>query len=301
MPVQTIRIIKASSPDREGYLPARIQELEAAGFEILFDDLIAESTWPYCAASVQDRAKALTHALLEDQSDAVMWARGGYGASELLPLIPWDKVQAVKPKPIIGFSDTVAAQSALYNLTKRTSLHGPMPATVTWKQNGTSDVDTMISYLKGELHTSGFAVSAQNFAEAVEGTLFGGCLAVLTSLIGTPYLPKSFAGHILLFEDIGENPGRVVRCLNQWQQAGLFAGVSAVVFGAFIQLGGNLPDNSPVLFEELRRRFAVPIFTTAAFGHLSPNAPFETGAKAVINNGRLTWTPTYNSDLNRLT
>jgi muramoyltetrapeptide carboxypeptidase len=291
MDVRTIRIIKASSLDREGLLPARVKELEAAGFKVLFEDITPNDHWTWTAGSIKDRSKALNSALLESESDAVMWARGGYGASDLLDLVPWDKVAKSKPKPIIGFSDVCAAQSALYAKTKRISIHGPMPATTTWKKSGTSDVDSLIELLQGKSKSGGLDIKpVLGSPKGAEGTLFGGCLSVLTSLIATPYLPANLSGHMLYFEDIGENPGRVIRMLNQWHQTGLFKGVQAIVLGAFSDLGGGLPDSAPVLLEEVFERFKIPTFHSKDFGHVSPNLPLVMGATGVIENNKLKWT-----------
>ncbi len=289
MDVKTIRIIKCSGADKEGLLLNRIAELESLGFKILFDDSIPDPAWPYCATDLETRKKALTSALLEEESDAIWWARGGYGASDLLPSIPWSTVKASKPKPIIGFSDVCAAQSALYVMTGRPSIHGPMPASSLWRLNGGDDIDQLLDILSGRQSSGFFDLSSNKKHAPIEGKLFGGCLAVLTSLIGTPYLPKSLAGHILMFEDVSENPGRVMRMLNQWQQSGSLAGVKAIVFGSFTDLGNSLPDHSPVLFDEIYKRFELPVFTSFKFGHLSPNTPFVVGSNAMIGNQKLTW------------
>jgi muramoyltetrapeptide carboxypeptidase len=53
----------------------------------------------------------------------------------------------------------------------------------------------------------------------VEGTLWGGNLAMLTSLIGTPWLPQIRDG-ILVLEDINEHPFRVERMLLQLLHSG---------------------------------------------------------------------------------
>lgn len=290
MQVKTIRIVKCSSLDREGLLAGRIQELRDSGFQILFDDLAPDSAWPYCAASIQHRANALTEALLEDKSDAVMWARGGYGASELLEVLPWTSIKAAKPKPIVGFSDVCAVQSALYVMTGRVSVHGPMPSSSLWRKDGGHDVDDLLKILRGQKTAGQMPVRSHKTQARIQGKLFGGCLSVLTSLIGTPYLPKSLSGHILMFEDISENPGRVVRMLNQWRQSGTLAGVAALVFGAFTDLGNGLPNNSEILFQEITTRFDLPIFTTDRFGHVSPNQPFVIGSDATIDNNELIWT-----------
>jgi muramoyltetrapeptide carboxypeptidase len=284
MDVRSIRIIKASSPDREGLLHLRIKELEAAGLRVLFDDLSPNATWSWTAGSVADRSKALNNALLEESSDAVMWARGGYGASDLLDLVPWELVKKAKNKPIIGFSDVCAAQSALYTKTGRPSIHGPMPATITWKKSGTTDVDQLLNFLQGRTRRGEISVTpVLDSPREAAGTLFGGCLSVLTSLIGTEYLPRNLAGYILFFEDIGENPGRIIRMLNQWQQAGLFSGVQGLVLGSFSDLGGGLADSSPILAEEVFHRYKLPTFTSPDFGHISPNFPLVMGASGKIH------------------
>ncbi len=298
MNVRTIRIIKGSAPDREGLLPARIKELEAAGFRILFDEIMTQQTWTWTAGSIKDRAQALINALLEPVSDAVMWARGGYGASDLLDLIPWEDVARAPVKPIIGFSDVCAAQSALYAKTGRLSIHGPMPATTTWKRNGTEDVDELVAILRGDTSSGCFDLAAcggtvsglaGRLAQRLEGRLFGGCLSVLTSLIGTEFMPKSLAGHILYFEDIGENPGRTLRMLNQWSQSGLLRDVQSLILGSFTECGGELKDNPPVLMEEISQRYKLPTFHTPLFGHVSPNKPLVLGAHGIINGLQLTW------------
>jgi muramoyltetrapeptide carboxypeptidase len=239
--------------------------------------------------------KAVINAFVEAESDAVMWARGGYGASELLPFMPWSELRSLKPKVLVGFSDVCAFHSALYMMTGQTSIHGPMPATVTWKQHGSTDVEQLIALLKGATHSGSFSTTFvpgifDGNTTAIEGTLFGGSLAVLTGLIGTPYLPTSLKDHILLFEDITENPGRVMRALNQWQQSGRLAGVKALVLGAFTGLGGTLPDNAPMLQEEIARRFNLPVFKTTDFGHISPNLPFVVGSHARLSPSHLHWT-----------
>ena len=64
------------------------------------------------------------------------------------------------------------------------------------------------------------------------GTLWGGNLAMLCSLIGTPYLPDIRDG-ILFVEDINEHPYRVERMLLQLQQVGVLDAQQALVLGDF--------------------------------------------------------------------
>ena len=88
-----IRIIRTSSREQNDLLPARIAEFQRAGIKVIFDDLPADPSWAYVAAPAELRARMLTTALLENESTVVLCARGGYGASDLLPILPWERLR----------------------------------------------------------------------------------------------------------------------------------------------------------------------------------------------------------------
>ena len=118
--------------------------------------------------------------------------------------------------------------------------------------------------------------------------LFGGCLSVLTNLIGTPYLPASFAEQILFFEDIGEHPGKILRYLNQWYQAGLFAKVHHIVLGDFNGLDSFGYDKQS-LCKEVYERTKITVSSSSKFGHCSPNYPLGVGYWGQISSNSLSW------------
>jgi muramoyltetrapeptide carboxypeptidase len=292
----TLRIIRASSREQNDLLAPRIAALRAHGFDVLYDDLPPDPTWLYAAAAADVRAAALTRALTEKESDVVVCARGGYGASDLLPLLPWDELARARPKVVVGFSDVSALQSALYARLGWASLHGPMPATVLWGQNGVDhDVRSLLTTLHalGREHTIAgeMEVTPVDRAKAPDaaGKLFGGCFTVLTNLFGTSYLPRSLKDHIVFIEDTDEHPARLMRAFNQWTQAGILDGARALVVGYLRHLGDSIPDCAPFVYEQFARRTALPVFHTRAFGHTCPNAPLMVGADARIEGGKLTW------------
>jgi muramoyltetrapeptide carboxypeptidase len=164
-----------------------------------------------------------------------------------------------------------------------------MPGSPLWG-NG-PDVDQLTSYLlTGRPWRGVISVSQlkKETKEACRGVLFGGCMSVLTNLIGTAYLPTSFAGHILFFEDTRESGSRLLRCWRQWLDCGLLEGVVAVVFGCFSDTGANASKDW--LGNEMAQRTPCPVFASEDFGHVSPNMPLCLGANAQISGGSLTWT-----------
>lgn len=293
----TLRIIRPSSREQNDLLSGRLAELEKAGFRTLYDDLPADPAWAYTSASAEARAKAVMGALTEEKSDVVISARGGYGASDILPLLDWPTLARAKPKVLVGFSDVSALHSALYTRLGWVGVHGPMPATVLWRKEGKGeDVDALLDVLRKVAGSSPVTGSipltrvGSKAKTAVEGTLFGGCFTVLTNLLGTPYFPRSLAGHVVFIEDTDEHPGRLARALNQWVQSGTLAGVRALVVGHLRGLGEKIPDNAPFVLEQLARRCGdLPVFHSPLFGHTSPNFPLMVGADAAIRNDTLTW------------
>jgi muramoyltetrapeptide carboxypeptidase len=63
-----------------------------------------------------------------------------------------------------------------------------------------------------------------------EGTLYGGCLSLLVSSLGTPYEIRT-AGTILFLEDVAAKPFQIDRMLMQLKLAGKLDGVQGIVFG----------------------------------------------------------------------
>jgi muramoyltetrapeptide carboxypeptidase len=304
MPSPSLRIIRASSREQNDLLQPRLAELRAAGFSVLYDDLPADPTWPYAAAAAPLRARAIADALREPGTSAVLCARGGYGASDTLPLLPWDELARLPPKLLVGFSDVSALHSALYTRLGWQTLHAPMPATALWGKDGEAgDVSATPAVvaaqaagrpIAGELPVSLVTPAGSSGARAadqrpISGRLFGGCFTVLTNLIGTPYLPQSLRDHVIFIEDTDEHPARLMRAWNQWLQAGLLDGARALVIGYLRGLGDKIPDCAPFVYEEFARRSPVPVFSTPAFGHTSPNYPLAIGADATIAGGHLRW------------
>jgi muramoyltetrapeptide carboxypeptidase len=297
----TLRIIRASSREQTDLLQPRLAELRAAGFSVLYDDLPADPTWPYAAAAAPLRARAIADALLEPGTTAVLCARGGYGASDTLPLLPWDRLAGAPAKLLVGFSDVSALHSALYTRLGWQTLHAPMPATALWGKGGEAgDVSATLAAVS--THAAGKPIAGEMTVTAVtptgapsggprpiSGRLFGGCFTVLTNLIGTPYLPQSLRDHIVFIEDTDEHPARLMRALNQWLQSGVLDGARALVIGYLRNLGDKIPDCAPFVYEEFARRTPLPVFSTPLFGHTCPNYPLAVGADATIASGHLRW------------
>jgi len=129
---------------------------------------------------------------------------------------------------------------------------------------------------------------------SVRGTLYGGCLSILTSALGTPYEPAT-EGKLLFLEDVEERPYRIDRMLRQMMLAGKFRGVRGFIFGEM--LGCVSPNTEPDLVErvilDVLSGFNVPIAFGLRSGHVSRgNVTLPLGIEAEL---RLDGTPTLQS------
>ena len=166
-----------------------------------------------------------------------------------------------------------------------------MPSSQLWRLNGDEDVNQLVGLLRQERQGVSLPIRLSHGAkQPIDGWLFGGCFVILTALIGTAYFPTDLSGAVLFWEDIDENPGRLMRAFNQWEQSGALRDVKAIVLGNFVKCDPRDPNSTcDAFFHELTRRTPIPLFKSDAFGHVSPNYPLRLGAPARLDSSALIW------------
>ena len=283
-----IHVLEPSGPPESDVLDRNLKAIRQQGFEVDYTPCSADAKTRLEIQGIEIRLGALQSAL-DSNSRYLLSARGGYGASELLSRLDWDALTKEVPRVLIGFSDVSALQSALYARLKWPSLHAPMPGSSLWQ--GGEDVRALLDLLRSDRPWTGsidVAPVSRTPELKCQGRLFGGCLSVLSNLVGTPNLPSDLSGHILFFEDTGESAPRLLRYWRQWLDSGLLKGVSAVVFGRFTEMGSMTEADSWAV-TELAARTPCPVFSSRDFGHVTPNLPLAIGAQAEIRHDRLLW------------
>ncbi|WP_028221631.1 muramoyltetrapeptide carboxypeptidase [Paraburkholderia oxyphila] len=223
-----------------------------------------------------------------DLPDIVLAVRGGYGAVRILHGLDYDGLQkrlAGEPIAFVGHSDFTAIQLALYARSGLKTFGGPMLVSDFGapELNGFTMHHFWDALTKPEFTVKVKAPQAQH--ANVSGMLWGGNLAVLTSLIGTPYLPP-VEGGILFVEDVNEQPFRVERMLYQLHLSGILARQQALVLGDF---SGGKPfdyDNGydlNAMVEQVRSVVGIPVFTGLPFGHIENMVTLPFGAQAQLS------------------
>ena len=115
--------------------------------------------------------------------------------------------------------------------------------------------------------------------------LWGGNLAMLCSLLGTPYWP-GVAGGVLFLEDVAEHPYRIERMLTQLWHAGVLQRQQALVLGQFTDYQLNAHDKGFTLQSVvawLRERLTIPVLTGLPFGNVPTKVLLPVGAPVSLS------------------
>ncbi|EJY5559092.1 muramoyltetrapeptide carboxypeptidase [Salmonella enterica] len=267
-----------------------VQRLTDAGHQVENDKVIRRRFQRFAGTDAERLADVNSLASLTSPDTIVMPVRGGYGASRLLDRIDWQALasrQQRDPLLICGHSDFTAIQAGLLAQANVITFSGPMLAA----NFGAETLNTFTEqHFWLALRKAQFTVEWQGDGPQcdAQGTLWGGNLAMLISLIGTPWMPTIDKG-ILVLEDVNEHPFRVERMLLQLEYAGILNRQSAIVLGSFSGAAPNEYDAGYSLesvYAFLRSRLSVPLITGLDFGHEQRTVTLPIGANATLKNTR---------------
>jgi muramoyltetrapeptide carboxypeptidase len=247
----------------------------------------------YLAGSDEERVGDIHSMFLDKDVKAVFCLRGGYGSGRLLEQIDY-RIIKKHPKLFIGYSDITALHMAFLTHSGLPGISGPMPAV---DFRGTPNEFTTDAFWELVMQPKAWRnkrLPAVHQMECLakgkaEGVLLGGNLALITSLIGTPYVPD-FRNKILFLEEVGEAPYRVDRMLNQLKLSGILRAVAGIVLGAFTDCSESEPEKPTLELEEIFLQYfgelGKPVLTGYPHGHIAEFPPLVYGASYKLNSGK---------------
>lgn len=283
-----IAIVAPGGPVDRGRLVRGLARLSAAGFvpETAAGLLHREG---YLAGDDRHRAAQMEWALTLPEARAVMAARGGYGTTRLLPLLDWRRA-AARPKLLIGYSDVTALLAYVSTRLRTAAVHGPMAATADLAYRPDRNaLEAFVRLVGGHVSPrEPWGLPCERLrGGAAEGILTGGCLSVLTALLGTPYEPD-FRGALLFLEDVREPSYRIDRMLTQWVQSGRLRRIRGIVAAKIAPVKPEEEGEIRKVFASAGKRLSVPVWYGFPAGHTRPNYPLPFGVRARIDaRGRL--------------
>ena len=269
-PGDTVGIVAPASYFIRQDFDAGCDALRDLGYKVVFAESIFDRDL-YFAGSAERRARELEAMFVRSDVNAVLCARGGYGASYLLPLLNIQKL-AANPKVLVGYSDITSLMMYLQDATGLVTFHGPMVAKDFAKQDGVEPGSWAAALAAADPNFNFVANSAMQVlvAGSAEGILYGGCLSMLVASLGTPYEIHT-ENTVLFIEDVATKPYQIDRMLLQLKLAGKFAGVRGIVFGEMLDC--VQPGNQPYTLQDVIMRIVgdlgIPIVYSLRSGHVS--------------------------------
>ncbi len=234
----------------------------------------------------EQRLADLHAAFADETTSAVMCLRGGYGSNYLLNDLDL-KLIGKHSKPFFAYSDLTGVQLRLLDELGLPAFHGPMLAADFYLEDGVH-LPSFQAALAGEPYSVGAAEGLRALKPGnASGVLYGGCLSILVSLLGTEWEPQT-EGKLLFLEDTGAKPYQVDRMLWQLRHAGKLEGVRGIIFGEMLDCvsPGAAPDLLEEAISSALAGFDGPIAIGLRSGHVSrQNVTLTFGVQAELNVG----------------
>lgn len=272
--------------------PAMVDRAETrlvAMWERVVVDPTCRTRWQRFAARDEERLAAVLRMARDPAVDLTVALRGGYGWTRLLPRLDFAAIAAAR-KMWLGYSDFTAFQLAALAQAGMVTFAGPTATDFGAPQPSAFTLDHCFGVLDQPRCEVSCALDGPDIVTA--GTLWGGNLALVAHLCGTPYFP-SVEGGILFLEDVGEAPYRVERMLYQLQHAGVLSRQRAILLGQFTEYALSANDGGYDLdtaIAHVRGVCGTPIFTGLPFGHVADKLTLPVGGRCdlMVRDGRAT-------------
>ncbi len=287
-PGATIGVVAPSSPPDESRLHKGVTYLEKLGYRVVVGNYVTRR-YGHLAGSDAERAADLNEMFARPDIDAIFCARGGYGVSRLLDRLDYDTILR-NPKILVGYSDTTALQVALFSRTGLVSFSGPMVAV---EFSSGIHPQTEEAFWRMITEPEPFGTLAPFSGEPLgvvqqgrgEGTLIGGCLSLVTNLLGTDFFPAP-ADVLLFVEDIGEKPMHIDRHFANIRHSAVFQKLRGLITGDFLESDVDDPSAALGLEQILKDHFdraGIPVLTGLDYGHGELKYTLPIGVRAWLS------------------
>ena len=269
LPGAKIALIAPASSAKVERIDRAISALRSLGYEVVEGRHLRGSSPEYFSGTVEERLEDLHSAFADPEVAAIICSRGGYGSNYLLEHIDLNMIRR-NPKPLFAYSDMTVLQTWLLDKAGLVSFHGPMASADFSREDGV-DQKSFVTTLTGQTASLGSVEGLRTLRPGrVTGTLYGGCLSMVVSSLGTPFAAET-EGKLLFLEDVNTKPYQIDRMLRQLILAGKLEGVKGIVFGEMLECTSPGADAGMLEAVILRvlGQFEGPIGIGLRSGHVS--------------------------------
>ena len=273
----TIAIVAPSGPLEAETVFKGEELLKEMGFDVIIAPSCFEKKGYLAGLSARQRAEDIMMMFADEEVDAVLCMRGGYGCNRIIPYLEHFKFEKY-PKPFIGYSDITYLHIFLNQFHQLITYHGPMLKDLLTKNQTTTQ--HFLETIMGEMSFDMIDVPYynRNLCPA-SGILVGGNLTIICSTLGTPYEIDT-CGKILFIEEVNEPVYAIDRLLMQLKYSGKLDDAAGIILGDF-----NVYDKKET-DKLLRRTFRLcnkPIAYNIPSGHCKPIITLPLGSFVTLN------------------
>lgn len=251
---------------------------EEWGYKVKIGATIGGNSETYFSGTDEERLQDFQNMLDDDEVQAVLCARGGYGMGRIIDHVSFKKFKK-NPKWIIGYSDITVLHAHLYSNYYISSLHAPMAAAF----NDAGYINRYVQSLKNALEGKWAKYTCDGHelnrnGEAI-GELVGGNLALLTNIVGTDSDIKT-RGRILFLEDVGEYLYNIDRMMYQLKRAGKLSKLAGLIIGGFTDIKDTerpFGRQAYDLIHDIVKEFAYPVCFGFPVSHDKENYALKIG------------------------
>lgn len=266
-----------------GYMPIEkatscINTLKKWGYKVVKGKTLGGKSKNYFSGTDTERLNDLQLMLDNENINAIVFGRGGYGTTRILDGINWKKFKK-NPKWIIGFSDITVLHGYMHEQLGISSIHGPMVGAFNKGENRftLSLKDTLES--KPVVYLS--KPHVYNKLGKTKAQVVGGNLCLLCHCIGSN-AEIDTDGKILFIEDIGEQLYNIDRLMMQLKRAGKLKKLKGLIVGGFTDsMDTDRPfgKTSYKIIADIVKEYTYPTCYGFPVGHWQENVAIVVGQK----------------------
>jgi muramoyltetrapeptide carboxypeptidase len=289
----TVALVSPSGATATRFEVTLVKEnMEALGFKVKFGDHLLDR-YGYLGGTDEDRAADLTAQFADPKVSGIVAMKGGWGCARMLPHLDYDLIRA-NPKVFIGYSDITALLLGLYAKTGLVGFHGPIGLdpwnsfTVGWFRRVIMDGEAVV--MRNAADPTDRLTPREHRVQTIfpgetSGVLLGGCLSIVSTILGTPYVP-SWKDAILFVEDVNEEIYRIDRMLTHLKLAGVLDQARGFIFGRCTDCGPGQGYGALTLEQVLDdhiKPLGIPAWYGSMIGHIPMKFTIPVGVPARID------------------
>lgn len=274
-----------------GYMAAEkiqtcINTLEEWGYKVKVGKTVGSDSQTYFSGTDEERLVDLQLMLDDDEVQAILFGRGGYGTGRIIDNISFKRFKK-NPKWLVGYSDITVLHSHIYSNYYISTLHSPMAGAFNEDGNKSEYILSLKNALEGKQASYTMESNEFNRKGDEEGELVGGNLALLAHVVGTTSDIKT-KGRILFIEDTGEQLYNIDRMMHQLKRSGKLEKLNGLIFGIFSDTKDtDRPFGLPLqeLLWNIIREYDYPVCFDFPVSHTDKNYALKVGVRYRLKVG----------------